>query len=110
MKKKRFTGDEVDRMVELRMRRMHPKLIARDVGRTQGAVEKVLSVERKKRGIVYPAFDNRHWTDDKLEQMFKYTQRMTYKAVGDHYGITDSRVTQLMTLRAERIEDGIYEG
>lgn len=110
--RKPYSYTEIDRIVRLRMKGIRPEHIAEVLDRNKGAIDKLLSVEKNKRGIEYPKLrkSNTVHTDYAIEMIARKTRTMTYAEIGMEKGISAPRIFGLLKQRAKRLHEGTWAG
>lgn len=102
MGRKSYTMEQINRIIRLRVTGWHPIDIARIEERSLNEIRRLLSVEKKKRGIDYPILvkGGTKWTAELLEDHLRQRGDMNYKQMAARIGISAPRLSFLMAKRA----------
>lgn len=112
MKHQPYTNTQIDRIVRLRMHGFHPCEIATMEERSITAINRLLSIEKRLRNLIYPAIKryNTKWTEERIEQMAREYPRKSYAALGRERGLSAPRVYFLFAKRAHGLQVGTWRG
>lgn len=113
MTRKSFTYIEINRIVSLRMAGWRPQEIGEMTERTAVAISRILSVEKKKRGLRYPKLKSSlvKWTDEKIESdIVRNYPRMKYTQIAMMHELSCSRISYLISSRAHKLQEGTWTG
>jgi len=104
---KYYRNDEISQIVRLRMANTHPQDIANMTGRTKTAIDRILSLEKMRRGIEYPKLPHKDtkWNQAKIEDIANMTKHKKQKDIAKEFSVSASMISQLMHKRAIMIKE-----
>lgn len=104
-------GEHLSEIIRCRMNGMHPREIAEIYRRTQGAIDRILSIEKHKRNLTFPKLKhgNTRWTPERIEAVARQWGEKTLEQLGkENAGVSASRISQLMAIRAAGLQEGTW--
>lgn len=101
-----YLNEELNRIIRLRLSGIRPDDIASMTGRTKGAIEKLLSVIKRKQNLVYPKLTHIDckYTLQVIEDIAIQTRTKKQYIIAQSLHISPSMVSQLMHKRADMIK------
>lgn len=110
--RKSYTIEQINRIIRMRITGWHPIDIARIEERTQTEISRLLSMEKKARGIQYPKLVKlgTQWTPERIEYEVakKLCTNGNYKELAASIKMSPPRLSFLMAKRAHMIQQGIW--
>lgn len=102
-----YCNHEITQIIHLRMAGTHPQEIAMLVGRTKNAINRILSLEKYRRGLVYPKLPHKDtkWNNARIEDIAQQTRIKKQCEIAKEYNVSASMISQLMGKRAIMIKE-----
>lgn len=102
-----YQNSEMSQIIRLRMACVHPQEIAAMVGRTKEAIDRILSIEKATRGLIYPKLPHKDikWNNARIEDIAQKTRNKKQCDIAKEYNVSASMISQLMGKRAMMIKE-----
>lgn len=102
-----YKNNEINQIIKLRMANTHPQDIATILGRTKHAIDRILSLEKVRRGISYPKLPHKDikWNCSRIEDIAQLTRVKKQCDIAREYNVSASMISQLMHKRAIMIRE-----